>query len=93
MKHLLTFTAMLALSSPVVADEAPAAPATTPAKAAAPAAPAKPMGAAIIFNSSATLVVREINVDQTLSCRLDDAVLSCSARRSAPAAAPTEAGK
>ena len=93
MKHLLTLAALLALSSPVVADEAPTAPATPPAKAAAPAAPAKPVGAPVIFNSSATLVVREINVDQTISCRLDDAILTCSARRAAPVAAPKPVAK
>ena len=91
MKHLLTIAALLALSSPVVAQEIAKAPATTPpAEAAAPVAPAE-QPPVILFRQVTEVPIRpkEVEVDGTVSCTLIDAVLRCTAaRRLAPAQAP-----
>ena len=93
MKHLLTIAALLALSSPVMAQEAATAPATPPVEAAAPAAPVAPaeQPPVILFRQVTEVPIRpeEIEVDGTVSCTLIDAVLRCTAaRRLAPAPAP-----
>ena len=90
MKHILTIAALLALSSPVMAQEAATAPATPPVEAAAPVAPAE-QPPVILFRQVTEVPIRpeEIEVDGTVSCTLIDAVLRCTAaRRPAPAPAP-----
>ena len=91
MKHLLTIAAILALSSPVMAQEAEQ-PAPAPAQVATPAAPAAPAQPPVIMFRQVTEVPirpEEIEVDGSVSCTFTDAVLRCTAtRRLAPAPAP-----
>ena len=67
MKHFLTIAALLALSSPVMAQEAATAPATPPVEAAAPAAPVAPaeQPPVILFRQVTEVPIRpeEIEVD------------------------------
>ena len=97
MKHLLTFAAMLALSSPVVAAEAQKAPAQAPAKAAAPAASAAPatQPPVILFRQVSEVPIRPevVEVDGTVSCTFTAAKLRCTARRAVPAPAPAPVAK
>ena len=94
MKHLLTIAALLALSSPVMAQNAELAPTPAPAELAVPASPAAPatQPPVILFRQVSEVPIRpkEIEVDGTVSCTFVDAVLRCTARQLAPAQAPVE---
>ena len=89
MKHLLALAALLALSSPVVAQDAKQDPAPASAEAVAPASPAE-QPPVILFRQVSEFPIRpkEVEVDGTVSCTLVDEVLRCTARRPAPAQAP-----
>ena len=93
MKHLLTIAALLALSSPVVAQDVKQAPApVAPTQAAAPAT----QPPVILFRQVTEVPIRpkEVEVDGTVSCTFTDAVLRCTAaRRQAPAPAPVPVAK